>query len=156
MLFRHHMSSNARSGGLPSLSLVRNLRFFGHALSGNNIMHGRGGNDRLISGSGSDVMTGARGRDVFIFKQASDSKPSARDRITVFTSGQDRLDFRDFDTGLRGVDLLLIGSSSFSGRPGELRFSNGRLLADLNGNRRSNFSVDIDRVYSLSASDFLL
>lgn len=94
---------------------------------GNDIIRGGGGADTLLGGSGhdtivggkgADVLTGGAGRDVFVFGistphttgQGSDSERAARDRITDFIAGQDRLDFRALDD-LAGAGTVYIGGA---------------------------------------------
>ena len=58
---------------------------------------GGDGNDQLDGSGGADTLTGGNGADRFHYDLASDSLPTARDVITDFASGTDKLDFSDFD-----------------------------------------------------------
>lgn len=77
---------------------------------GNDTLRGGAGDDTLIGGAGADVMTGGAGADVFVFRDASHSTHGARDTITDFRVGEDRLDF--FDLGGAGFsDLVTVTSA---------------------------------------------
>lgn len=60
---------------------------------GADVLLGGAGDDVLVGGPGADTMTGGAGADDFTFYDLSDSGVFARDRITDFQTGIDRLDF---------------------------------------------------------------
>lgn len=98
-----------------------------------NLLDGASGNDALTGGLGKDVMTGGIGKDRFIYIALLDSKvgSSGRDVISDFngTSG-DSIDLSAIDayTGQSGNQAFVyIGTSPFSGKRGEVRFSGGIL-----------------------------
>jgi len=98
-----------------------------------NLLDGARGNDALTGGLGRDVMTGGIGKDRFIYIALLDSKvgSSGRDVISDFngTSG-DSIDLSAIDayTGQSGNQAFVyIGTSPFSGKRGEVRFSGGIL-----------------------------
>ncbi|MBZ6379809.1 Ig-like domain-containing protein, partial [Pacificimonas aurantium] len=64
-------------------------RFIGGAAADN--FDTGGGDDELIGGGNADVLTGGEGADRFIYREAGDSTASARDTITDFATGTDRL-----------------------------------------------------------------
>lgn len=114
---------------------------------GNDVLRGFEGNDTLLGGDGNDVLrgdsgrdtlTGGAGTDVFDFRGLE-----VGDRITDFQTGVDKIDL----TGIRNAtntgsfDFTWIGDTAFSGTAGELRFANGVLEADTNGDKVVDFSV---------------
>ncbi|TAF15307.1 MAG: hypothetical protein EAZ74_02040, partial [Alphaproteobacteria bacterium] len=50
------------------------------------------GNDTLIGGAGADTLNGEAGADVFVFSREGDSLNLARDRISDFVKGTDKID----------------------------------------------------------------
>jgi hypothetical protein len=124
--------------------------------AGNDRIFGGSGNDRLMGGLGKDIMSGGTGSDIFIFKDASESRPNSRDRITDFNHRVDKLDFRGLTLNGRTINLSFVGSSFFSGSIGEIRFKNGRLTLDLTGNRRTDMEIELANAKVLDRSAFLL
>lgn len=129
--------------------------------SGNDDLSGGAGNDKLYGGSGNDYLTGGSGADTFVFASLSDSRAgSARDVITDFSRGDDDyIDLRsiDADTTRGGNQAFdFIGTSSFSGEAGELRFKSGIVSADVNGDGVADFQVKVDDFTKMYAGDFLL
>lgn len=126
--------------------------------AGNDILHGGAGNDRIEGGPGDDVMTGGAGKDVFVFRSEGVHTNSA-DRITDFTRGQDKISLNLIDLPGK-ADFSFIGTSTFHKVVGELRYQvqNGGAYVegDLNGDGLADFSIKLDNVTKLTASDFLL
>jgi Ca2+-binding RTX toxin-like protein len=129
-------------------------------LAGNDELQGGRGNDRLIGGRGQDALFGDAGGDRFVFLKIQDSLTNAPDRIFDFNRGAgDRIDLSGIDANTRtggNGRFTFIGSESFSGQAGELRFANGFVLADTNGNGAADMAIQVDNQVSLSASDFIL
>ena len=116
-------------------------------INGNDVannLKGGAGDDWLDGLRGADTLSGGAGRDVFAF-----SNVERGDVITDFARG-DKIDL----TGL-GVDLSFIGSRSFSHVAGQLRYSNGLLSADVNGDGQADFSVHLTNNFALGSSDLL-
>jgi Ca2+-binding RTX toxin-like protein len=132
--------------------------------AGADILFGGAEGDRLTGGGGKDILRGGTGRDLFILTQASDSSVGAgRDRIREFTRGEDRIDLRllDADPDSGGNQAFLFrNNQGFSGEGGEVRFSrlNGDtyVTGDVDGDRAADFQVQLDGLFTLNASDFLL
>jgi serralysin len=128
--------------------------------SGNDILSGLNGNDRLIGGTGSDELHGGSGADTFDFNNKNESVTGAnRDVIVDFSRSEgDKVDLATIDanstTGANQA-FSFIGSAGFSGHAGELRFSNGVISGDINGNGTSDFHIQIN-VTSMNAADFIL
>ena len=135
----------------------------GNVIEGNrgaNRLDGGGGADVLIPGLGRDVLTGGAGADRFVWRSAAEAGRGAQaDTVTDFTRGADVLDLRriDADVTTRGNQAFdFIGKSGFSGDAGELRFANGRVQGDLDGDRVADFEIRLIGVNALGAGDFLL
>ncbi len=135
---------------------------------GNNTLYGNAGNDRLTAGTGDDVLVGGAGSDVligglgadrFVFLSASDSTAALRDVITDFRTG-DKIDLRAIDADTDGTAgdqaFRYIGSAAFSGVDGQLRYANGILSGDLNGDKVADFQIALSNVRALAATDFFL
>lgn len=90
-------------------------------LAGNDVLRGGGGDDTLIGGAGADTLTGGAGADLFVATHAFST-----DVITDFESGVDQIDLSAFD-------FTFVGENAFSNTAGELRFADGQLQGDLNG-----------------------
>jgi len=135
-----------------------NDRFFGFL--GNDDMYGFDGNDDLIGGEGRDRLTGGLGSDNFVYEDLRDSYgKSGYDVILDFSRDQgDRIVLEDIDTSKKSGDqeFKFIGKKSFSDQAGELRFKNGFLYGDINGDGKADFTVQVDGVSSMSATDFEL
>jgi len=138
---------------------------------GDDMLAGRAGSDRLIAGDGDDELHGGGGKDflaggpgsdTFRFERPSDAGVGrTRDVIYVFEIGSDRLDLSDMWSTSPRLDRVdpgfkFIGDESFSGTPGELRYSNGVVAADRDGDRRSDFQIEIDNAAPLTEADILL
>ncbi|MCB5175506.1 M10 family metallopeptidase C-terminal domain-containing protein [Microvirga lenta] len=136
--------------------------------AGNDTLIGRAGNDTLDGGSGDDVLQGQTGRDVlvgrggrdkFVFKSVSESRGSSTDVIKDFTRGSDKIDLRAIDANsTKGGNqaFSFIGKSAFTGKAGELRFYDGKLSADINGDTIIDFQVKVSGLTKLSKGDFYL
>jgi len=108
--------------------------------AGNDILEGRGGNERLRGGAGAD----------FFRFTAADTEPGEIDQILDFTPSQgDRLGINavlGITNSLSGGEWVYIGDSSFSGVSGELRFKEGLLQGDLNGDGSPNLQIRLDGI----------
>ena len=109
--------------------------------SGNDILLGGAGNDLLNGGAGQDHMTGGAGADVFSFNSAGDSRTGTVDLIIDFTSLVDRIDL-----GLIDADVKTAGNQAFvwgGTGTGHLLLRDGHLMADINGDGRMDFDLDL-------------
>ena len=128
---------------------------------GKDTLAGGSGNDTLTGGAGADQLTGEGGRDRFVFAEASDSARGARDLITDFRHGSDRIDLRGIDANetARGEQSLRFIGAADSGDTGELYFVRDgglRLLrADLDGHGGYDFEIAV-KGGALTEGDFLL
>ncbi len=133
--------------------------------AGANTLQGWGGNDALVGGAGKDILTGGAGADRFYYTSVSDSVVGAdADRITDFSHAQaDRIDLHliDADTGTAGDQAFsFIGTALYTGVAGELRYAvvNGvsTIAGDVNGDKVSDFHIQLASAITLVAVDFVL
>jgi hypothetical protein len=114
--------------------------------TGNDSVKAGAGADTLIGGLGADRLNGGAGADRFVYTDVAHSLPNAMDTILRFESGRDRIDLAriDADQGARGnQSFAWIGDAAFSGKAGELRFANGQLAGDTNGDGTADFAIKI-------------
>jgi serralysin len=88
-----------------------------------NRLDGRGGDDVIDGFEGADWLTGGAGADTFAFRFIEKG-----DTITDFATGSDKIDLRG-----TAVDFTFVGNAAFTNTAGELRFDNGQLMGDVNG-----------------------
>lgn len=130
-----------------------------HGQDGNDFIYGMGGNDFIVGDAGKDTMTGGAGNDVFVFRKGDIQS----DRITDFTSGQDRIDLSGIDarTSLSSDQAFtFIGASAFSHTAGQLHYQqvNGTTVisGDTNGDGIADFTINFDGLHTLTSHDFIL
>jgi serralysin len=85
-------------------------------LAGNDVLIGGAGADTIIGGTGRDTLSGNAGNDRFDFDALSDSgvAPAARDSISGFVHGQDRIDLSTIDAITGGVNNAFSFTGSFA------------------------------------------
>jgi Ca2+-binding RTX toxin-like protein len=83
--------------------------------SGNDVINAGEGDDVITGGMGADTLTGGTGADTFVFNSASESGVGAvaRDLITDFVSGVDKLNFSGIDARI-GFGAGLSGNQAFT------------------------------------------
>lgn len=133
---------------------------------GDNILNGGSGNDRLVGNAGDDILIGGLGRDVLTGGTGNDCfsfRDVSTDRITDFTSGQDKLDLKSLDanSSLTGNQALtFIGTHAFTHTAGELHYQviggNTFVSADFNGDGSADFTLQLDGLHTLTSHDFVL
>lgn len=123
-------------------------------LGGADQIFGFGGNDVIEGGAGGDLLFGGTQADRFVYRSVGDSRSGAFDTIGDFSSAEgDRIDLSAMD----GSDAFrFIGSSAFSGRGGEIRFSGGVVSVDVDGNRSADLVIDMDGLATMANTDFLV
>jgi Ca2+-binding RTX toxin-like protein len=133
--------------------------------AGRDFLIGGSGNDLLRGGTGTDDLNGGTGADRFIFDddEFGGTTRSTADYVEdFFRSEGDRIDLRLVDAVSGGNDnaFTFIGTSSFSGIAGQLRYfrSDGDtfVAGDVNGDRVTDFLIFIEGTHTLNAGDFLL
>jgi len=132
---------------------------------GADILFGLGGNDTLDGGAGADQLSGGGGVDVFDFNDIAEigSTMATRDGITDFTQGSDIIDLSDIDTltATGGDDAFsLLGTAADTGAGATLRYAqaggNTLVFGDAEANGGGDFSIQINGLVTLDASDFIL
>lgn len=140
-----------------------------------NLIFGGFGNDRIAGGSGDDVLSGdfgaddlygGSGADTFSFNDLWESTVASAGRDTIFDfsgAGGDRIDLSSIDAryGAAGNQAFtFIGTATFHGKAGELRYekkaSDTYIYADVNGDRKADFSIHLDDALTLSKGYFIL
>src|SRR4051812_44429570 len=130
--------------------------------AGNDRLNGGADNDLLIGGNGKDALTGGAGLDRFRFDRVSDSTVDVfgRDTITDFKRGIDKIDLSKIDADQNGTSgnqaFKFIGSKAFTGHDGELRFAGGVVYGDVNGDAVADFSIKVNGLTKMAATDFVL
>jgi RTX calcium-binding nonapeptide repeat (4 copies) len=126
------------------------------------------GIDKIAGNGGADILTGGAGADVFKFRNVTDSGvgAAARDIITDFVSGADRLNISRIDTNpaLAGDQAFtFIGTSLYSANgTAQIRYIDlgADLLVecDVDGNGVSDMQVFLQGAgaQTLTAADFVL
>jgi serralysin len=129
-------------------------------LAGDDEIHGLRGNDNLVGGLGKDILFGGSGRDHFIFGAKKDSGIGLADEIRDFSRADgDRIDLSaiDADSVKDGNQAFhFLGEAAFSGKRGQVRFEDGVVLVDLNGDRQIDMVIGVDNTISMLSSDFIL
>ena len=97
-----------------------------------NILNGGAGDDVLIGGAGADTLIGGEGADLFIIDDAA-----AADTIADFESGSDQID-------LGGFGFTYVADAAFSNTAGELRYENGMLMGDFDGDGAADFVLFVE------------
>lgn len=138
--------------------------------SGNDRLDGRGGDDRLDGGQGSDTLsggngadtlTGGDGADVFGLGEVLESTPGIlnRDVITDFNPTQgDRIDLSAIDAVIYQPENQPFSfiTGAFSADPGQLRYEDGLLQGDVQGDGSVDFEIELIGKPVLSVLDLLL
>jgi Ca2+-binding RTX toxin-like protein len=147
--------------------------------AGNDELYGGNGHDRLLGGDGYDIIEGGDGDDLVIggvgqdtlsggagadeFRYVDGDLPSFEQILDFARSEGDLIDLSrmDADSALAGNQTFaFIGTDSFSGTAGELRYfaagSTCYLEGDLDGNGTGEFLLAIGNNTMLVESDFVL
>jgi hypothetical protein len=127
--------------------------------AGRDALDGGFGRDRLDGGAGRDRLTGGGGDDRFVFGSAAEAgHPDRPDRITDFASG-DRIDLTAIDARAGSAAdnaFRFIGAEDFDGRIGQLRYADGLLLGDTDGDGAADFAIALANDFALTRADLLL
>ncbi|MEP9352368.1 calcium-binding protein [Xanthobacter sp. KR7-65] len=129
--------------------------------AGNDTLYGLAGTDTLAGGSGADLIYGGGGADQFVYSDVAQSSASAFDTIADFSaSGGDIVNLAAIDANSVGGSandaFVYVGSAAFSGTAGELRFADGQLQGDTNGDGNADLVIALSNTTSLSATSLKL
>jgi serralysin len=117
------------------------------------VLKGGAGADRLFGDEGRDIMTGGAGADLFAYGASGVSTAAARDMITDFTRGEDKLDL-----AAAGATRFIAGAA-FSGVAGEVRaFQSGSVTLvelDRDGDRAAELQIELTGLLTLADADFI-
>ena len=138
--------------------------------AGGDKLQGGNGVDTLVGGAGRDQLIGGAHRDIFDFNTLAESGTTSatRDLIRDFSHGLDDIDLSTLDAIAGGGNnaFKFIGHSAFSQVAGQLHFvlfnAPGSSLdhtiveADVNGDARADFQIDLSGLIGFTATDFIL
>lgn len=127
----------------------------------NDVMSGGAGNDTIVGGLGADRLSGNAGADVFVFTAISDSAVTARDQISGFTTGVDRIDLSAIDANVASLaNNAFVRVGAFTGVAGQMIVrvagGNGFIEGDVDGNGTADFSIQVIGVTSFEVADIIL
>jgi Ca2+-binding RTX toxin-like protein len=118
---------------------------------GDDTLYGDSGNDNLYGNTGVDVMTGGTGADIFEFRTLEDSGylGATADHILDFAENDgDKIDLSLIDASSQVAGnqaFTWIGNNNaFYGEAGQLRYNNGWVEGDTNGDMQADFRIQVD------------
>jgi Ca2+-binding RTX toxin-like protein len=140
--------------GVERLTLVDSSDIDGTGNSAANWILGNSGNNIITGGGAADLLIGGGGADTFVIAAASDSLTSARDSITDFVAGTDKLDVSTIG------QFEWLGTNAFSATANQLRYASSggvtTVSGDTNGDGTADFAIDLAGTLTLASSDFTL
>ena len=136
-------------------------------LAGNDRLFGNNGLDALVGGAGKDELWGGANDDLFVFQSLKDSGTATATIDTIMdfegagVAGGDLIDLDLLNatlgnkiTGFLGVDV------DFTENAGDLRAvtqgANTIVELDINGDKKADFSIQLDGHHVLTVDDFYL
>lgn len=117
-----------------------------------NELSGGAGNDTINGRGRKDILSGGTGKDIFMYASIKDSLTGShrRDVIRDFNGGAgDRINLSTIDafSGRSGNQAFVyIGSNTFSGRRGEVRFSSGLLQINTGQDMVADMEIELTGV----------
>ena len=129
--------------------------------AGANTLSGDAGNDTLIGGAGTDRLTGGTGNDTFRFGAWTDlGLGAARDLVTDFTRGQDRIDLSliDANAALAGDQAFSLVSTGFGTAAGQVRYAGGIVAINTDTDAAAEYEIQLIGTVpaALAVTDFVL
>ena len=131
-------------------------------LAGNDTIIGSPFADRLNGDTGKDHLTGGGGVDIFEYTAINHSMPggSRRDVITDFKAKTgEKIDLSAIDDYAKtpgNQTFAYIGSSAFTGKRGEVRFSAGLLQVNTGTDRSADMEIQLAGVGAIDANSLIL
>lgn len=125
--------------------------------AGQNSLFGGAGQDRLMSTTGTDVLMGGPGADVFAFLARTPGPTAGHDVIADFMRGADRIHLGGL--GPVGLTFQFLSGPTESANPYVYLTSHrtGTMIsAEWTGDSIPDFEIFVNRIFSLSAADFIL
>jgi Ca2+-binding RTX toxin-like protein len=120
---------------------------------------GGAGGDVIIANQAANRLTGNGGADAFTWMASGDAGTGTlADTILDFAAG-DKIDLSGIDaiSGTGANDAFtFLGSGAFTSVAGQLRYDNGHIFGDLDGNGVADFDIVMTNAPALVASDFIL
>lgn len=129
--------------------------------AGNDFIIGNDQGNVLRGNGGADTLTGNGGADIFMFTTVNDSRSGARDTITDFAVGVDKIDLRLLDANitLAGNQDFGFGGQNAATLAHSVTFSfvdaNTVIFADVNGDTVADVEIMLIGQKQLTAGDFL-
>ena len=131
-------------------------------MGGDDTIRGSGGNDVLQGGAGRDILSGGDGVDRFVFRKGETGIGAARDIVSDFRNGIDRIDLSPFD-----ANSTLAGNQRFSyiqtlefSAAGQVRTERSGvhliLEGDVNGDNVADFQILLRGLKTLWTGDLIL
>lgn len=129
--------------------------------AGNDTLVGGSGNDTLVGAAGTDRLSGQAGNDFFHFAAWTDlGLGTARDVITDFTRGQDKLDLSliDASAAKNGDQAFSFVTSGFGTAAGQVRYANGIVSINTDTDAAAEYEIQLIGTVpvSLTVADFVL
>ena len=129
---------------------------------GADVIDGGEGDDVITGGAGGDTITTGAGADLVVFAVVADSTGAARDTVTDFETGVDKLQFAltgaNVDvSGFATEDNFTNGVIGLNSAAGDLFYSaaDGKLFVEANGDGQINQSNDyVVSIGEVAAGDF--
>jgi Ca2+-binding RTX toxin-like protein len=127
-------------------------------LTGNsldNVLRGNAANNVITGGGGFDTMYGAEGADTFKYLSLSDAVAVGNGLFSDYIADFSTVEADKIDLSLIDADLLAAGDQAFrfignnnnyvaAFGPGQLRFNNGFVEGDVNGDLVSDFYIKVN------------
>jgi Ca2+-binding RTX toxin-like protein len=131
--------------------------------AGADSLRGGDGADVIRGGSGADRIFGDAGIDSFVYDKLSDSTMAARDRISGFEKGIEKIDLSavDANAAIAGNQAFTFtGSGNLFKSAGDLwleaTLGGTNVQMDANGDGMVDMSIAVVGVWGLTANDFVL
>jgi Ca2+-binding RTX toxin-like protein len=123
--------------------------------NGDDLLVGLEGDDTLTGGRGSDALRGDDGDDLFVFDVRKDAGTGAdkRDLVVDFTHDDDQI-VLESNGRLQWTNRKQL-DADFSGQQGEVRYDDGLLQVDVDGDGKADFEVKIQGTFTRSDAEFL-